>query len=134
MRTIIGAGLAVGVAIAAACGGPKEPQTSLPPAHWMAKVCTSVKDTLTLAAGPNQNDAESFATWRTGDGQASYGLPTRVQQLEEVYLKVTGVPEGKEAQLCLRYDGRSKKAFNFTGHDEDHTVRAGAADDGSCRC
>jgi hypothetical protein len=131
---MIGVGLALGVAIAAACGGPKEANTSLPPSHWMAKVCTSDKDTLTIAAGPNQTDVESFATWRAGDGQASYGLPARVQQLEQVYVKMTGTPEGKSAQVCLRFDGRAKKAFNFTGHDEDHTVKAGDADDGSCRC
>lgn len=134
MRAIFGAGLALAVAIAVACGGTSKPQTSLPPTHWMAKVCTSVKDTITLAAGPSQSDSESFATWRTGDGQATYGLPARVQQLNEVYMKASGVPEGKDAQLCLRYDGRAKKAFNFSGRDEDHVVKASDADDGSCHC
>ena len=136
MRMIYGAGLALAVLIgAAACGDHNAPQMAqAPPAHWTARVCTSVKDTITLVAGPSQDDSESFSVWRTGDGQMTYGLPARVQQLTQVWMKASGTPEGKDAQLCLRYDGHNKKAFNFSGHDEDHLAKSSDSDDSSCHC
>jgi hypothetical protein len=135
MRIVLGAGLGLAVFIGAACADHSAPQqASAPPAHWTAKVCTSLKDTLTLQSGPSQDDSESFATWRSGDGQMTYGLPARVQQLTQVYVNATGVPEGKEAQVCLRFDGHSKKAFNFSGHDESHLVKSSDSDDSSCHC
>jgi hypothetical protein len=64
----------------------------------------------------------------------TYGLPERVQQLTQVYMNASGAPEGKDSQICLRYDGHSKKAFNFDGHDEDHLVKSSDNDDSSCHC
>ena len=135
MRTLFGLSLAAALAVAAACADHNSPQGNVPPpAHWTAKVCTAVKDRVALSAGPSKDDAESFATWTLGQGQVVYDLPNRVQQLTQVYVKATSVPEGKDAQLCVRYDGHPKKAYNFSGTDEDHLIKSSDGDDSGCHC
>jgi hypothetical protein len=136
MRIVVGVSLGLGAAFMAACAGHNAPQSgnAAPNAHWTAKVCTAVKDRITLSAGPSKDDTEPFATWQAGDGQVVYGLPVRVQQLTQVYVKALTRPEGKNAQLCVRYDGHAKKAYNFSGTDEDHMIKSSDSDDGSCHC
>src|SRR4051812_49332852 len=137
MRLIFGITVALVVTLAIGCAGRKKQQsvsTVAPPAHWTAKVCTSVKDRITLLAGPSKDDVEVFGTWRFGEGQTVFDLPARVQQLTELYVKASTVPQGKNAQLCVRYDGHPKKAYNFSGSDEDHEVKSSDSDDSNCRC
>ena len=137
MRLICGITLGLVVALAIGCAGRKtQPSRSTvaPPAHWTAKVCTSVKDRITLYAGPSKDDVEAFGTWRLGEGQTVFDLPARVQQLTELYVKASTIPQGKNAQLCVRYDGHPKKAYNFSGADEDHQVKSSDSDDSSGRC
>lgn len=138
MRLIYGLGIAMGISLAAACAhsGANVPVTTPtpPPAHWTAKVCTSVKDEIIINAGPSADDTDNFGRWRAGDGQVAYNLPERVQQLSQVYVKASGAPTDKVAQMCVLYDGRPKKAFNFSGQDENHLIKTSDTDDSSCRC
>jgi hypothetical protein len=138
MRMIYGFGLAFGLALTAACmhNGASKPAntTTPPPSHWTAKVCTSVKDEITINAGPSADDTDNFGHWRAGDGQAAYNLPERVQQLSQVFVKASGAPADKVAQMCVLFDGRPKKAFNFSGQSEDHLIKSSDTDDSSCRC
>ena len=137
MRLVFGITFGVMVALAVGCAGRKTQQSGSNvalPAHWTAKVCTSVKDRITLYAGPSKDDVEAFGTWRFGEGQTVYDLPVRVQQLTQLYVKASTVPQGKNAQLCVRYDGHPKKAYNFSGTDEDHLIKSSDSDDSNCRC
>ena len=61
---------------------------------------------------------------------------TEVQttQVYQVFVKATSVPEGKDAQLCVRYDGHPKKAYNFSGTDEEHLIKSSDNDDSGCHC
>jgi hypothetical protein len=102
-------------------------------AHWTVTVCSSVKSSVTLQAGPSSVDNNVFKTWKQRDKQKTYDLPSRVQSLGQIYLKATS-PDDGETALCVRYDGHAKKAYNFDGKAEDHDVKASAGDDGSCRC
>ena len=112
----------------------QRPRTaSAPPARWTVEVCSSVKDAVTLQAGPSKDDSDVFATWRQGDGQRTYDLPARLQNLSRIYLKAASQNDGDTA-LCVRYDRHGKKAFNFNGTSEDHEVKASDGDDSSCRC
>ena len=117
------------------CAGQQQPPLSIPapPVRWTVEVCSSVKDSVTLQAGPSRDDNDVFATWRQGDGQRTYDLPARVQNLSQVYLKATSRDDG-ETGLCVRYDGHGKKAYNFDGKSEDHEVKASDGDDSNCRC
>lgn len=137
MRIVYGLGLAFGLALTAACmhSGAKTPAApAAPPAHWTAKVCTSVKDEIVINAGPSADDTDNFGHWRTGDGQTAYSLPERVQQLSQVFVKASGAPQDKVVQMCVLFDGRPKKAFNFSGQSEDHLIKSSDTDDASCRC
>lgn len=140
MRTAFGIGFGLGLVLSAACvqhtAAPPDSAATPPPppAHWTAKVCTSVKDEITLHAGPSRDDTDIFGRWRTGDGQVSYGLPQRIQQLSQVFVRAATTPEDKMAQICVMYDGRPKKALNFSGRDEDHLIKSSDTDDTSCRC
>ncbi len=117
------------------CAGQQQPPLSIPapPVRWTVEVCSSVKDSIALQAGPSRDDNDVFATWRQGDGQRTYDLPARVQNLSQVYLKATSRDDG-ETGLCVRYDGHGKKAYNFDGKSEDHEVKASDGDDSNCRC
>ena len=57
-----------------------------------------------------------------------------MQQLSQVFVKASGAPTDKVAQMCVLFDGRPKKAFNFSGQSEDHVVKSSDTDDASCRC
>src|SRR5437868_2225330 len=104
MRIAYGLGLAFGIGLMAACmhNGASTPvkTPTPPPSHWTAKVCTSVKDEIMINAGPSADDTDNFGRWRTGDGQAAYNLPERVQQLSQVFVKALGAPADKVAQMC----------------------------------
>jgi hypothetical protein len=104
-----------------------------PPARWTVEVCSSVKGSVALQAGPSKDDSNLFATWRQGDGQKTYDLPARLQNLSEIYLKATSQDDGDTA-LCVRYDGHGKQAYNFNGKSQDHELKASDGDDSSCRC
>jgi hypothetical protein len=93
-----------------------------------------VKDEITLHAGPSSDDTDVFGHWRPSDAQASYALPDRVQQLTQVFVRAVTTPDNKVANVCVLFDGRPKKAFNFSGLTEDHLVKSSDTDDASCRC
>lgn len=135
---LLGVGLAFGITLTAACaqhsGAAAAPTPPPPPAHWSAKVCTAVKDEITLHAGPSSDDADVFGRWRGGDGQVSFDLPARVQQLSQVFVRAVSAPDNKSASMCVLFDGRPKKAFNFSGLSEDHLIKSSDTDDASCRC
>src|SRR4051812_35209975 len=97
MRLVFAITLALTAALVAGCASRKTQQSVTnvaPPAHWTTKVCTSVKDQITLYAGPSKDDAQAFGTWRAGEGQTVYDLPARVQQLTQLYVRASTVPQG----------------------------------------
>jgi hypothetical protein len=115
------------------CAHGQRPPNTAPSARWTVEVCSSVKGSLTLQAGPSKDDTRVFATWSQSQGQRIYNLPARLQNLSQVYLKATSRDDG-ETGLCLRYDGHGKKAYNFHGKSEDHEAKASDGDDDGCRC
>jgi hypothetical protein len=134
--TALGLAAAILVLVSCKSGGSAPPAATPapPPAHWTAKVCTAVKDQITLRAGPSSDDTDVFGHWQAGDGQISIDLPARVQQLSQVFVRAETMPDNKVANICLLFDGRPKKAFNFSGLTEDHLVKSSDTDDTSCRC
>ena len=117
------------------CASGQKPPKSVPVplARWTVVVCSSVKGSITLQAGPSKDDNDVFATWTQADGQKTYDLPARLQNLSQIYLKATS-PDDGETGLCVRYDGHAKKAYNFNGKSEDHELKASDGDDSNCRC
>lgn len=87
---------------------------------------------VTLQAGPNEADSQTFATWRTGGIQKIYELPARLQNLTKIRFRAIG-SEAKPVELCVLYDGKAKKRVAFDGGSENHTVGAND-DDNDCRC
>ena len=101
--------------------------------HWTVAVCSSRSSEVTLQAGPNEADTQTFATWKTGSSQKIYELPARVQNLSEIHFRAIG-SEANPVELCVLYDGRPKKRVAFDEGSENHTVGASDDDDNDCRC
>ncbi len=106
--------------------------TSASKAHWSVVVCTSRAKNLNFSAGPNENDSETFATWKEGSTQKVFNLPERVQNLSSVYFMASG-SDKNQVELCVLYDGRPKKRVEFDD-SEDNIINSGDADDKECRC
>ncbi len=102
-------------------------------ARWSVAVCSSRANSVTLQAGPSRDDSATFATWKDGSVQRIYDLPTRVQNLTSVYFKAVG-SETKPVELCVLFDGKSKKRISFEDGDKDETVKSSDSNDNDCRC
>lgn len=112
-------------------------QTSTPPrasgARWASTLCSSQADVVTLQAGPSKDDNEVFAQWKRGEGQKTFALPQRVQNLQKVYVQANNNPPGRETELCVKFDNRPKKRVSFS-RSENHAIDANDSDDKGCRC
>ena len=102
-------------------------------ARWVSMVCSSQADVVTLNAGPSKDDTTAFAQWKRGDGSRAFALPPRVQTLQKIYLEANNSPQGKETEMCVKFDNRPKKRVSFS-KSENHTIDANSADDTKCRC
>jgi len=102
-------------------------------ARWASTVCSSQADLITLNAGPSKDDTTAFAQWKRGDGTRSFALPARVQNLQKVYVEANNSPQGRDTEMCVKYDNRPKKRVSFS-KSENHTVDANSGDDTGCRC
>lgn len=102
-------------------------------ARWVSMVCSSQADVVTLNAGPSKDDTTAFAQWKRGDGSRAFALPSRVQNLQKVYLEANNSPQGRDTEMCVKYDNRPKKRVSFS-KSENHTIDANSSDDTRCRC
>lgn len=102
-------------------------------ARWAGMVCSSQADVVTLNAGPSKDDTTAFAQWKRGDGSRAFALPARVQNLQKVYLEANNSPQGRETEMCVKFDNRPKKRMSFS-KSENHTIDASSGDDTKCRC
>ena len=102
-------------------------------ARWASTVCSSQADVVTLQAGPSRDDQTAFAQWKRGDGQRTFALPQRVQNLQKVYVEANNSPQGRETEMCVKFDNRPKKRVSFS-KGENHTIDANDKDDTACRC
>jgi hypothetical protein len=96
-------------------------------------VCSSQADVVTLNAGPSKDDTTAFAQWKRGDGSRAFALPARVQNLQKIYLEANNSPQGRETEMCVKFDNRPKKRVSFN-KSENHTIDANSGDDTKCRC
>ena len=102
-------------------------------ARWVNVVCSSQADVVTLNAGPSKDDTTAFAQWKRGDGSRAFALPARVQNLQKVYLEANNSPQGRDTEMCVKFDNRPKKRVSFS-KSENHTIDANSGDDTRCRC
>ena len=117
--------------LTAACQpGSSRPTAS---ARWVSTVCSSQADVVTLQAGPSKDDQTAFAQWKRGDGQRTFALPQRVQNLQKVYVEANNSPQGRETEMCVKFDNRPKKRVSFS-KSENHTIDANDKDDTRCQC
>ena len=112
---------------------PINTQTPSARTRWTVVVCSSRASEITLQAGPNKFDNQTFATWRASGGQRIYELPARVQNLSEIYFQAI-VSDANPVELCVLHDGRPKKRVAFDEGSEDHEISASDDDDNDCRC
>jgi hypothetical protein len=109
------------------------PKTTLPKSRWSVVVCSSRAKTVTLSAGPGENDSEVFATWKEGAAQRVFELPPRVQNLTSVYFKASG-SENNQVETCVLFDGKPKKRVEFDDQ-EDTVINSTDTDElDKCRC
>ena len=104
-----------------------------PLARWSVAVCTSRAGEVTLQAGPNENDNQTFVTWRENGPQKIFEFPARLQNLTQIHFRTIG-SEAKPVELCVLSDGRPKKRVAFDEGSENHTFSANDDDDNDCRC
>jgi hypothetical protein len=88
---------------------------------------------VTFQAGPSKDDSTTFAQWKKGEGQRTFALPQRVQNLQKVYVQASNNPDARETESCVKFDNRPKKRVSFS-KSEDHTIDANASEDKACRC
>jgi hypothetical protein len=109
-------------ALTAACqrgAASRTPQS----ARWVSMLCSSQADVVTLNAGPSKDDTTAFAQWKRGDGSRAFALPPRVQNLQKIYLEANNCPQGRETEMCVKFDNRPKKRMSFS-KSENHTIVA----------
>jgi hypothetical protein len=102
-------------------------------ARWVNVVCSSQADVVTFNAGPSKDDTTAFAQWKRGDGSRAFALPARVQNLQKVYVEANNSPQGRDTEMCVKFDNRPKKRVSFS-KSENHTIDANSGDDTRCRC
>jgi hypothetical protein len=102
-------------------------------ANWTVTVCTSLADRITLQAGPADDDNDVFAEWRHNDGPGkSFDLPDRCQNLGRVYFQANNNPDGRQTEICVKFQGAAKKHMSFDGDNEWHYIETGDSDDCPC--
>ena len=99
--------------------------------RWSVVICSSRAKTVTLSAGPGENDSEIFATWKEGSKQRVFDFPARVQNLTRVYFKASG-SEKNQVETCILFDGKPKKRVEFD--DQEDTIISSTDTDELSRC
>ena len=66
-----------------------------------------------------------------GSSDASRAL-TRTD-LQKIYLEANNSPQGRDTEMCVKFDNRPKKRVSFS-KSENHTIDANSGVDTKCRC
>jgi len=101
--------------------------------RWSAVVCSSKAKTVTLFAGRDTGDAESFAVWKEGAAQKVFDLPADLQGLSRIYLKAAA-SEKSRVEMCVLYDGKAKKRVEFDDEEDVHVNVTDVEGANKCRC
>lgn len=101
--------------------------------RWSAVVCSSKAKKVTLFAGGDGANAQSFADWNADVPQKKFDLPAGVQGLSKIYLKAVA-PERGQTEMCVLYDGAPKKRVEFDDEEDVHVSASDVVGANQCRC
>ncbi len=101
-------------------------------ARWSVVVCSSRAQSVSLSAGPNEDDSEVFATWKEDSPLRKFDFPARVQNLSTVFF-MGSASDKNQVELCVLFDGKPKKRVEFDD-SEDHEIKSSDSNDDDCRC
>lgn len=103
------------------------------PAGWNIKVCADRTQALKIEFlfGGSKTNASDTYTWEKNKSPNEFDVPAGSANLNEIYIRGDVVPSGRQAELCLMWQGKVAKHLKFN-KKEDHTVKQSGND--KCPC